>query len=136
MIGGFFFFCFFFSSRRRHTRSYGDWSSDVCSSDLHDPTRTLSSSGAGCAHVDWELGIGNGTAPGGSPGRWLARFGLSRHPNVVRRCPGATEPVPAPSRERARALPPRAGLDVLLSDGGPTPGRRTPGGGGESDAGS
>src|SRR5437867_8906912 len=27
-------FTFFFSSRRRHTRSYGDWSSDVCSSDL------------------------------------------------------------------------------------------------------
>src|SRR5207248_8886016 len=25
---------FFFSRRRRHTRSYGDWSSDVCSSDL------------------------------------------------------------------------------------------------------
>src|SRR5207248_7841535 len=25
---------FFFSSRRRHTGSYGDWSSDVCSSDL------------------------------------------------------------------------------------------------------
>src|SRR5574340_1217795 len=31
----FLFFCFFFfSSRRRHTRSFGDWSSDVCSSDL------------------------------------------------------------------------------------------------------
>src|SRR5215204_6727882 len=28
-------FCFFFSSRRRHTRSLCDWSSDVCSSDLH-----------------------------------------------------------------------------------------------------
>src|SRR5437763_8503078 len=33
------FFCFysyffFFSSRRRHTRYIGDWSSDVCSSDL------------------------------------------------------------------------------------------------------
>src|SRR5207248_7719406 len=28
-------FFFFFSSRRRHTRSYGDWSSDVCSSDLY-----------------------------------------------------------------------------------------------------
>src|SRR5207248_6424684 len=26
-----------FSSRRRHTRSYGDWSSDVCSSDLLAP---------------------------------------------------------------------------------------------------
>src|SRR5437879_9295875 len=31
----FFFVCFFFfSSRRRHTRYIGDWSSDVCSSDL------------------------------------------------------------------------------------------------------
>src|SRR5256885_12523457 len=27
---------FFFSSRRRHTRLQGDWSSDVCSSDLTD----------------------------------------------------------------------------------------------------
>src|SRR6266446_7962613 len=27
---------FFFSSRRRHTRLQGDWSSDVCSSDLGD----------------------------------------------------------------------------------------------------
>src|SRR5256885_9696176 len=26
----------FFSSRRRHTRLQGDWSSDVCSSDLQD----------------------------------------------------------------------------------------------------
>src|SRR5258705_1430501 len=26
---------FFFSSRRRHTRCLSDWSSDVCSSDLH-----------------------------------------------------------------------------------------------------
>src|SRR3989454_7934334 len=30
----FFIFFFFFSSRRRHTRLQGDWSSDVCSSDL------------------------------------------------------------------------------------------------------
>src|SRR5256885_7036299 len=29
-----FVFLFFFSSRRRHTRLQGDWSSDVCSSDL------------------------------------------------------------------------------------------------------
>src|SRR2546422_3278797 len=28
---------FFFSSRRRHTRCSRDWSSDVCSSDLHRP---------------------------------------------------------------------------------------------------
>src|SRR2546426_7797812 len=31
------FFFFFFSSRRRHTRLQGDWSSDVCSSDLGGP---------------------------------------------------------------------------------------------------
>src|SRR5437763_14578831 len=30
---------FFFSSRRRHTRYIGDWSSDVCSSDLNRPCR-------------------------------------------------------------------------------------------------
>src|SRR5256885_12814132 len=29
---------FFFSSRRRHTRLQGDWSSDVCSSDLQQPS--------------------------------------------------------------------------------------------------
>src|SRR5690348_17629638 len=36
------FFFFFFSSRRRHTRWTGDWSSDVCSSDL----RTFASESA------------------------------------------------------------------------------------------
>src|SRR5256885_8245944 len=33
-------FFFFFSSRRRHTRLQGDWSSDVCSSDLSTPSIT------------------------------------------------------------------------------------------------
>src|SRR5205807_5307423 len=32
---------FFFSSRRRHTMLQGDWSSDVCSSDLAQPPPTL-----------------------------------------------------------------------------------------------
>src|SRR5207248_8836572 len=36
---------FFFSSRRRHTRSYGDWSSDVCSSDLARPSIELKPAG-------------------------------------------------------------------------------------------
>src|SRR4051794_41887960 len=35
---------FFFSSRRRHTRWTGDWSSDVCSSDLRPPATGRSSS--------------------------------------------------------------------------------------------
>src|SRR5256885_7037560 len=38
-----YFFIFFFSSRRRHTRLQGDWSSDVCSSDLHAVLRVLRS---------------------------------------------------------------------------------------------
>src|SRR5437879_3624144 len=41
----FFFFFFFFSSRRRHTRYIGDWSSDVCSSDLRDHAWSVSSYG-------------------------------------------------------------------------------------------
>src|SRR2546426_1977635 len=32
---------FFFSSRRRHTRLQGDWSSDVCSSDLVPATTEI-----------------------------------------------------------------------------------------------
>src|SRR5256885_3584454 len=42
-------FSFFFSSRRRHTRLQGDWSSDVCSSDLiqdnHSKTNLIGSDG-------------------------------------------------------------------------------------------
>src|SRR5437763_8646496 len=34
-------FFFFFSSRRRHTRYIGDWSSDVCSSDLGAPSNQV-----------------------------------------------------------------------------------------------
>src|SRR5688500_20260878 len=33
--------CFFFSSRRRYTSLQGDWSSDVCSSDLVDDEATI-----------------------------------------------------------------------------------------------
>src|SRR5256885_8811024 len=37
---------FFFSSRRRHTRLQGDWSSDVCSSDLGEPEDPILDDGA------------------------------------------------------------------------------------------
>src|SRR5256885_11824835 len=40
MVGG----VFFFSSRRRHTRLQGDWSSDVCSSDLTSAILQMTSS--------------------------------------------------------------------------------------------
>src|SRR5207248_7415536 len=54
---------FFFSSRRRHTRSYGDWSSDVCSSDLFAGgvnTATTNTSGVATAATF----TANGTAGG------------------------------------------------------------------------
>src|SRR5256885_2715229 len=41
---------FFFSSRRRHTRLQGDWSSDVCSSDLFVDER------GGLSFADDQLG--------------------------------------------------------------------------------
>src|SRR5256885_8800040 len=42
---------FFFSSRRRHTRLQGDWSSDVCSSDLRP--------GAGEPVIAWDPARGS-----------------------------------------------------------------------------
>src|SRR5256885_5388024 len=62
--------CFFFSSRRRHTRLQGDWSSDVCSSDLNlvktydgdwwyfenkNRTATMMSTPAMCHQTDMSL---------------------------------------------------------------------------------
>src|SRR5256885_5623959 len=46
------FLFFFFSSRRRHTRLQGDWSSDVCSSDLLGARRIAPVSPGGVTMVD------------------------------------------------------------------------------------
>src|SRR6266581_1297289 len=43
---------FFFSSRRRHTRWTGDWSSDVCSSDLESMTNWTEKKAFGASN--WE----------------------------------------------------------------------------------
>src|SRR5256885_4084389 len=61
-------FFFFFSSRRRHTRLQGDWSSDVCSSDLRTPRSNVRKTGediaigervltAGARLGAWDLGV-------------------------------------------------------------------------------
>src|SRR5690348_17687817 len=54
---------FFFSSRRRHTRWTGDWSSDVCSSDL------LRCGG-------WQCGPGASASPGLAGGARAAPAGV------------------------------------------------------------
>src|SRR5256885_13913217 len=52
---------FFFSSRRRHTRLQGDWSSDVCSSDLSETARVVFEHGLWPAAVAiWSQGTGGG----------------------------------------------------------------------------
>src|SRR5574337_1472636 len=52
---------FFFSIRRRHTRLSGDWSSDVCSSDLMASIRQMSRQGlrgsAGEYQADERAGV-------------------------------------------------------------------------------
>src|SRR5256885_5381489 len=50
--------CFFFSSRRRHTRLQGDWSSDVCSSDLR-----FKASVVGDGITDWFSLMGMAPVP-------------------------------------------------------------------------
>src|SRR5205807_6235659 len=49
---------FFFSSRRRHTRLQGDWSSDVCSSDLNQPEQQASYNQEQKQHKWFEGGFG------------------------------------------------------------------------------
>src|SRR5690348_18268867 len=61
---------FFFSSRRRHTRWTGDWSSDVCSSDL--PRPPVADADRGLAGVLEHDADGSGAAVLGALGK-LAR---------------------------------------------------------------
>src|ERR1017187_5122838 len=67
----YFVFFFFFSSRRRHTRYIGDWSSDVCSSDL----QKLIVAAASFA----------GSLPPASVGSLISERHVDRHLRQVRR---------------------------------------------------
>src|SRR4051794_41462430 len=73
-------FFFFFSSRRRHTRWTGDWSSDVCSSDLRGRCRRRRF-GARVAARGAEAG--NGEAAGDEQA--LAQEGSTRDRSEERR---------------------------------------------------
>src|SRR5215467_10713941 len=67
-----FLYLFFFSSRRRHTRLQGDWSSDVCSSDLRPAVRIqadlarLASYGLSMADLRTAIAAANVSGPKGS----------------------------------------------------------------------
>src|SRR5256885_9813120 len=69
---------FFFSSRRRHTRLQGDWSSDVCSSDLllaHRRARFLRFTFRGCDGTAAAAGAGSAF---GAPSPEGSGFGALR----------------------------------------------------------
>src|SRR5256885_13594360 len=62
--------CYFFSSRRRHTRLQGDWSSDVCSSDLDKGVQPAAYGLAPAQAPSPEAGRRHSDLPGQS--RWRA----------------------------------------------------------------
>src|SRR6266487_4125522 len=110
-----FTFVFFFSSRRRHTRWTGDWSSDVCSSDLHraDAPRTgdrATHRGVHSSRRPARRGGGGGRTGPPHQGRVAERPDAVRHRDRRARQPGRA----AGARDRSRA--PR-------SDAGGTPDR-------------
>src|SRR2546429_2500185 len=86
------FFFFFFSSRRRHTRCSRDWSSDVCSSDLHvtelDVGSLRSRTPFGLVERDGLAGgrVGKRPAGGGIPHCSLQRGGRSEERRVGKEC--------------------------------------------------
>src|SRR2546426_11185995 len=75
---------FFFSSRRRHTRLQGDWSSDVCSSDLgahhlsgrRGAARRHPSRGGPAHHAGRGPGWGVPALGGERMTRWLGKVAL------------------------------------------------------------
>src|SRR5215467_16396124 len=86
-------FFFFFSSRRRHTRLQGDWSSDVCSSDLEADALCED-----LAIIDHGRIIAQGTPKqlkASIPGGYLLRLRFDRAPEELlgqlRALPGVTE---------------------------------------------
>src|SRR5207248_4999508 len=103
---------YFFSSRRRHTRSYGDWSSDVCSSDLISrPSRSRG----------WLAGPGRPGYPGGRPGpaahRGRARLEAGGEPD-----PGVLPGIRRAPARAAVGIAAGAGRPAWLRLGGTRPG--------------
>src|SRR5215203_4638878 len=110
-------FFFFFSSRRRHTRYWRDWSSDVCSSDLHRADPDPGDPGGARRHPDRRRGPRHG-ATGGHRGqrrrgRRLLPGGTRRHPRPAG--PGNPDPrgTCAPARREERLRIARELHDIL-----------------------
>src|SRR5437763_7599225 len=81
---------FFFSSRRRHTRYIGDWSSDVCSSDLLPGSARIFTATEESLSIAEEAGVPiqiahlqmNGPGNAGRAGELLEVVGRARRKGV------------------------------------------------------
>src|SRR5256885_8438003 len=92
------YFFFFFASKRRHTRLQGDWSSDVCSSDLLVKRNPGETRGGGPGPVPAEGGPGalvRGTVPAvcATPNQ-ISIGGRDLH-DLQKRRPDAKSPPPS-----------------------------------------
>src|SRR5688500_20328504 len=94
-----FFFFFFFSSRRRHTRLQGDWSSDVCSSDLE--TFTVSGCPARVATTQ-PPGVQKVNAPDGALCSASSNGGRSEERRVGKECKTRWSPEHAKKKEESQ----------------------------------
>src|SRR5437762_4236699 len=120
----FYFFFFFFSSRRRHTRYIGDWSSDVCSSDL--PSRIMANSlarnstvcapsrGRGSLNLPSSKRLYHNTNPSRSQYRIFNRS--PRREWNTNQCPlSGSSPITARTRSASRSNPQRMSMASLAS---------------------
>src|SRR5256885_13442335 len=123
---------FFFSSRRRHTRLQGDWSSDVCSSDLlvgggtpigvrgPRPARRGAAHARHCARSRRRDGAQLLDGPGVLRPGVAARAGGSP-PNGRGGGGGGRPPPPPPPPRAARRPPPPPRPPPPRGGGGPPP---------------
>src|SRR5690348_17773334 len=126
----FFFFFFFFSSRRRHTRWTGDWSSDVCSSDLE---RRSSAGRAWCSERPWlPAGPRSTSSRFSSPDSVPGSHRQARCPCTVRCSPTAIRLacVGGSARPTASLLESARRSALYWPEGSPPPPVEDPGGGG------
>src|SRR5437762_12909010 len=92
---------FFFSSRRRHTRYIGDWSSDVCSSDLTQGRNQRTGANPMKLHIPRPIWLAFAlvasslaSAQDHVPGRVLVKFSRSEERRVGKEWITAGLPVP------------------------------------------
>src|SRR5256885_17100478 len=123
----------FFSSRRRHTRLQGDWSSDVCSSDLKTSIRWFDSdrrlwSGRGGRPPSPPILVRLPATPPPRPHKRPVVVGVTepeahRDPGAIRGIPPAGPRVRTDPADVARRRPDRVARDVVVEviPGPPTP---------------